>query len=39
MPHEGFTEPITNDGTRFLLNMPVNELIERITQAIESSDD
>ena len=38
MPHEGFADPITSDGTRFCLNMPVSELTERVTRAIEASD-
>ena len=37
MPHEGFADPITSDGTGFHSNMPVSELIERDTQAIEAS--
>ena len=39
MPHEGFADPVTNDGTGFCSNMPVSELTERVTQAIEASDD
>ena len=38
MPHEGFADPITNDGPGFHLNMPISELTERVTQAIEASD-
>ena len=38
MPHEGFTNPVTNDGPRFHLNMPVSELTEHVTLAIETSD-
>ena len=38
MPHEGYTDPIMNDGPRFHLNMPDSELTERVTQAIEASD-
>ena len=38
MPHEGFTDPVTNDGTGFHSNMPVNELTERDTRAIKASD-
>ena len=37
MPHEGFADPITSDGTGFRLNMPVSELIECDTRAIEAS--
>ena len=39
MPHEGFDDLVTNDGTEFRSNMPVSELAERVTQAIEASDD
>ena len=38
MPHEGFADPITSDGTRFHSSMPVSELTEHITRAIEASD-
>ena len=38
MPHEGYADPITNDGPRFHSNMPVSELTECITRAIEASD-
>ena len=38
MPHEGYADPITNDGPRFHSNVPVSELTERVTQAIEASD-
>ena len=38
MLHEGFAEPITNDGPRFYSNMPISELTKRVTQAIEASD-
>ena len=38
MPHEGYADLITNDGPRFHSNMPVSELTERVTQAIEASD-
>ena len=38
MPHECFADPVTSDGTEFRSNMPVNELIERVTRAIEASD-
>ena len=37
MPPEGFADPITSDGTRFHSNIPISELIKRITQAIEAS--
>ena len=35
MPHEGFADPIASDRTRFRSNMPVSELTERVTRAIE----
>ena len=38
MPHEGYADPITNDGPGFHSNVPVSELIERITWAIKASD-
>ena len=38
MPPEGFANPVTSDGTRFRSNIPISELIKRITRAIEASD-
>ena len=38
MPHEGYADPITNDGPRFHSNMPVSKLTERVTRAIKASD-
>ena len=38
MSHEGYADPITNDGPRFHSNVPVSELSERVTRAIEASD-
>ena len=38
MPPKGFADPVTSDGTRFYLNMPVSELTEHVTRAIEASD-
>ena len=38
MPHEGYADPVTNDGPRFHSDIPVRELNERITRAIEESD-
>ena len=38
MPHEGYADPITNDGPRFHSNIPDSELTERITRAIKASD-
>ena len=37
MPHEGYADPVMNDGPRFHSNMPVSELTERDTRAIEAS--
>ena len=37
MPHEGYANPIMNDGLRFHLDMPVSEVTERVTRAIEAS--
>ena len=38
MPHEGFADLVTSDGTRFHSNMPVSELTEHVTQAVMASD-
>ena len=38
MPHEGYADPVTNDGPRFRSNAPVSELTECVTRAIEASD-
>ena len=38
MPHEGYADPVTNNGPIFHSDMPVSELTERVTQAIEASD-
>ena len=38
MPHDGYANPVTNDGTGFHSNAPVSELTERVTRAIEASD-
>ena len=38
MPHEGYADPIMNDGPRFHSNAPVSELTERVTRAIKASD-
>ena len=37
MPHEGYADPITNDGPRFHSDMPVSELTEHDIRAIEAS--
>uniref|UniRef100_K3YY70 Uncharacterized protein n=1 Tax=Setaria italica TaxID=4555 RepID=K3YY70_SETIT len=37
MPHEGYANPVTNDGPGFHSDMPVRELIKRVTRAIEAS--
>ena len=38
MPHEGYADPIMNDGPGFHSNMPISELTERVTRAIKASD-
>ena len=40
MSHEGYADPVTNDGPRFHSIISVSELTERITRAraIEASD-
>ena len=35
MPHESYADPVTNDGPGFHSDMPVSELTERVTRAIE----
>ena len=37
MPHEGYDDPIMNDGPGFHLDMPVSELAEHDTRAIKAS--
>ena len=37
MPHEGYADLVKNDGPRFHSDMPVSELTERDTRAIEAS--
>ena len=37
MPHKGYANPITNDGPGFHLDIPVSELTEHDTRAIEAS--
>ena len=38
MPPDGFADPITCDRTGSRSNIPVSELIKRVTRAIEASD-
>ena len=38
MPPDGFADPIIGDRTEFRLNVPISELTERVTRAIEVSD-
>ena len=38
MPHEGYVDPVTNDGPIFHSDMPVSELTECVTRSIEVSD-
>ena len=37
MLHEGYVNPIMNDGPRFHSNISISELVERDTRAIEAS--
>ena len=37
MPYEGYADPIMNDGPGFHSDMPISELTERNTRAIEAS--
>ena len=38
MPHEGYANPVTNDGPRFHLDLFVSELTEHVTRSNEASD-
>ena len=38
MPLEGYADPVMNDGPRFHSDMPISELTEHDTRAIEASD-
>ena len=38
MPHEGYADPVMNNGPGFRSDIPISELTERVTQAIEESD-
>ena len=38
MPHEGYADPVMNDGPEFHSDVPISELTERVTRAIEASD-
>ena len=38
MPHKGYADPVTNDGSGFHSNRPISELTEHVTQAIKASD-
>ena len=37
MPHEGYADPVTNNGPGFHSNIPVSELIKHVARAIEAS--
>ena len=37
MPHEGYADPVINDGPGFHSDIPIIELAERDTRAIEAS--
>ena len=38
MPHEGYADPIMNDEPEFHSNIPISELTERVTRAIEANE-
>ena len=38
MPHEGYVDPVTNDRPELHSDIPISELTERVTRAIEASD-
>ena len=38
MPHEGYADLVMNDELGFHSNMPISDLTERVTRAIEASD-
>ena len=38
IPPGGFADPVISDGTGFRSDMPVSELTEHVTRAIEASD-
>ena len=38
MPHEGYADPVTNDGPGFHSDVLVSKLTEHVTRAIEASD-
>ena len=38
MPNKGYADPIMNNRPGFHLDMPISELTERDTRAIEASD-
>ena len=37
-PHEGYVDPVMNDGPGLHSNVPVSELTERVTRAIKAND-
>ena len=37
MPHEGYADPVMNDEPRLHSNIPISELTEHDTRAIEAS--
>ena len=38
MPHEGYADPVTNDGPGFCSNIPVSELTDHVTRTVKASD-
>ena len=39
MPHEGYADPIMNDGPSFHLDMPISELAKRDTRGYDHKDE
>ena len=38
MPQESYANPVMNDGSEFHSDIPISELTERVTRAMEASD-
>ena len=38
MPHEVYANPVMKNGPKFHSDMPISELAEHVTRAIEASD-
>ena len=37
MPHEGYANPVRNDGPKFHSNVPISKLTDCVTRAIDAS--